>query len=75
VAKKNVKAGFRYSMSAICGDDEVCKDYLITATPVTLNSTGSKSFCSTSDAVIRYKRGSAFPPSTVEECQAWPPLI
>jgi type IV pilus assembly protein PilA len=74
LAKKNVKAGFRYSLTGICGDNDICTDYVVTATPVT-NATGSKTFCSTSDAVIRYKRGEAFPPSTVEECQAWPPLI
>jgi len=71
LAKQNVKAGFRYSVNAVCGDNDVCTDYVVTATPVVLNSTGSKSFCSTSDAVIRYKRGKASPPSTVEECQAW----
>ena len=74
LAKQNVKGGFRFSMSAVCGDNDVCSDYVVTATPLT-NATGSKSFCSASDAVIRYKRGSVFPPSTVEECQAWPPLI
>jgi type II secretory pathway pseudopilin PulG len=71
VAKQNLKAGFRFGMTAICGDNDVCTDYVVTATPIVPNSTGSKSFCSTSDAVIRYKLGEASPPSTVEECQTW----
>lgn len=74
LAKQNVKRGFRFNMTAVCGDNDECKDYVVTAIPLT-NATGSRSFCSTSDAVIRYKRGSAFPPSTVEGCQAWPPLV
>jgi type II secretory pathway pseudopilin PulG len=74
LANRNVKSGFRFNMTAVCGNDDICTDYLIVATPITANTTGSKSFCSTSDGVIRFKLGNAAPPTTPEECQAWPPM-
>jgi type IV pilus assembly protein PilA len=67
------KGGFRYSISAICGTDDVCTDYVIAATPAA-QSTGTKSYCSTADAVVRFQPGVASPPATVEECAAWSPL-
>lgn len=75
VANVKLKNGFRYSMSAVCGSDGVCTDYVLVATPVN-ETTGTQSFCSTADAVIRSNRRVplAVPPTTVEECQAWPPL-
>jgi hypothetical protein len=69
-----VRNGFRFSMSAVCGPDNICTDYVAVATPVTFGSTGSRAYCSTEDAIIRVKRGEASPPTTVEECQAWPPV-
>jgi type II secretory pathway pseudopilin PulG len=67
-------SGFRFNVTAVCGSDEVCTDYVITAVPVN-TSTGSKSFCSTSDAVVRSESGVASnPPATVQECSAWSPL-
>ena len=77
LANANVRSGYRYSMSAVCGSDGICTDYVILATPVTVNSTGSQSFCSTADAVIRSNRtaSSSSLPSTVEECQSWPPML
>ena len=66
--------GFRYNVTAFCGSDDVCTDYIVTATPVNDN-TGTKSYCSTSDAVVRYQRGArASLPTTVDECAAWSPL-
>jgi type IV pilus assembly protein PilA len=72
VANRNVKAGYRFSMTAVC--DGTCTDYLVVAVPITEGSTGSRTYCSTSDAVIRFKRGNEVSPSTPEECQTWPPL-
>lgn len=72
LANRNVKGGYRFSMIATC--DNTCSDYLIIAAPITEGSTGSKTYCSTSDAVIRFKSGYATLPTTPEECQAWPPL-
>ncbi len=65
------KVGYRFSMSAICEGEGTCKDYVIVATPIT-SATGTKSFCSTSDALVRSKFGPPLlTPVTAEECQAW----
>jgi hypothetical protein len=67
------KSGFHFRVSAVC-KQLVCKDYVAVATPVDTN-TGTRSFCSTSDGVIRYKVGAPLDaPVTVSECKAWPPL-
>ena len=71
---RGTRNGYRFSMTAVCGDDNACTDYLAVATPVTMNATGTRSFCSTSDAVIHSMRGAVLTPSTPDECQAWPTL-
>ncbi|HEX7285628.1 MAG TPA: DUF4190 domain-containing protein [Candidatus Angelobacter sp.] len=69
-----IKYGYRFSMTGICNLDKVCSDYVVVATPVNL-STGTKSYCSDSDAIVRYKEGVLSEPlSTVEECSAWEPV-
>jgi len=77
LANNNVKSGYRYSMTAVCGNDGICTDYVIAATPVTAGSTGTRSYCSTSDAVIRSIKAESLSslPSTIEECQAWQPML
>lgn len=67
------KSGYKYSISAICGDGGPCTDYVILSTPVS-SATGTQSFCSTSDAVIRFHRGEPVsePAMSVEDCQLWP---
>jgi type IV pilus assembly protein PilA len=72
VANRNERGGYRFSLTAVC--DGTCTDYLSVAVPITQGSTGSRKYCSTSDAVIRYKLGNETPPATPEECQTWPPL-
>jgi hypothetical protein len=70
-----IKYGYRFSMTGFCNLDKVCSDYVVVATPVN-PSTGSKSYCSNADAVIRYKEGVLSEPlSTVDECSAWPPIL
>ncbi len=66
--------GFQFSMSAVCGTDNICTDYVAVARPVTVGSTGSRTYCSTGDAVIHVQQGLADLPDTVEECQGWPPV-
>lgn len=75
VANGNLKNGFRFLMTPVCGSDGICTDYVIVAAPVS-SSTGSHSFCSTADAVLRTKEGFPLPspPTTVEECQEWLPI-
>jgi type II secretory pathway pseudopilin PulG len=67
------KSGFQFRVTSLC-KQHLCKEYVVLATPVDSN-TGTRSFCSTSDGVIRSKPGAPLPsPVTVSECRAWPPL-
>ncbi len=67
------KSGYRFSLTAVCKEKR-CEEFVVVGTPVSA-STGSRSFCSTSDAVVRVRTG---PPLTsligVSECKAWLPL-
>ncbi len=67
------KSGYRFRVTTVC-KQLPCKEYTVAAIPVDSN-TGTRSFCSTSDGVIRYKMGeSVTPPAAAAECRAWPPL-
>ena len=69
----SVKDGYSFSIRAVC-DAAKCTDYVVLARPLS-NSTGSRFFCSTSDAVIRVKTGMAITgPLSVAECRRWTPL-
>jgi len=68
------KSGYDFRITTGCTKLEPCKEYLAVATPVDAN-TGTRSFCSTSDAVIRYKMGvTTATPLTVTQCRTWPTL-
>ena len=67
------KSGFRFRLTAVC-KQEVCKEFVAVGTPLA-SSTGTRSFCSTSDGVIRFKAGEPLTSMlTVPECQAWTPV-
>ena len=67
------KSGYQFRVTAKCGFQR-CQSYVVVATPVTSN-TGTRNFCSTSDAVIRYKSGEPLTsPVTVADCRTWTPL-
>jgi hypothetical protein len=70
------KSGYMYLMTAVCGSDGTCTDYVITASPITPRTTGTMSFCSISDAIVRVGnvRDGMQEPLSVEECKLWPPL-
>jgi hypothetical protein len=64
------KSGYAFLLSSICKQD-VCNDYVVVATPMS-DKTGTRSFCSTSDAIIRFKTGEPITaPVTTKECRAW----
>lgn len=64
------KSGYQFGLKAVCVAEK-CVDYVVTATPVNA-STGSRSFCSTSDGVVRMKIGPALiAPVTAKECRTW----
>jgi hypothetical protein len=68
-----VKSGYHFRVRAICKLHK-CDEYVTVATP-TSDNTGVRSFCSTSDGIIRYKTGSPVTlPVTVAECRKWTPL-
>jgi type IV pilus assembly protein PilA len=73
VGKWCVKSGYRFTFTFVC-QKPTCEEFVAIGTPIS-NNTGSRSFCSTSDGVIRYTTA---PPLTspvdVSECQRWPPL-
>jgi hypothetical protein len=65
---------YNFSLAAQCGGDGVCTDYVAMATPITIGS-ASKSYCATSDAVLRSKSGPQLTTLvTPEECQSWAPI-
>jgi hypothetical protein len=67
------KSGYRFTVRSICGQ-HLCKEYVVVATPVD-SDTGTRNFCSTSDAIVRYQAGSRLAsPLSVAECRAWSPL-
>ena len=67
------KSGYRFTVRSTCRQ-HLCGEYVVVATPVDSN-TGTRSFCSTSDGIIRYQSGSPFiSPASVAECKAWSPF-
>jgi type II secretory pathway pseudopilin PulG len=67
------KSGFRFRVTGTC-TALTCANYVAVATPVDEN-TGGKSFCSTSDGVIRTHTGPPLAaPVTAAECRKWSPL-
>jgi hypothetical protein len=67
------KTGFQFKVTAVCKQG-VCTDYLVLATPVNPD-TGTRSFCSTSDGLIRWTTSPALTaPMTIADCRTWRPL-
>jgi type IV pilus assembly protein PilA len=68
------KNGYRFSVRGVCTPAR-CSSYTVTATPLN-EGTGGKSFCSTTDAVIRQQAGAPLTaPLTAAECKAWKPIM
>jgi len=66
------RSGFRFTMTTFC--KQQCTGYVTVATPVGSN-TGTRSFCSTTDGIIRARLGLPLSePISVAECQKWRPL-
>lgn len=67
------KSGYRFHINAICLQGQ-CAEYVALAVPSNSN-TGQRSFCSTSDGVIRMKTGLApTAPVRPPDCRRWTPL-
>ena len=68
------KNGYRFSMRGACTQAR-CSSYVVTATPENEGS-GGKSFCTTTDAIIRQQTGAPLTaPLTAAECKAWKPIM
>jgi len=67
------KSGYRFRVRGVC-IQRACMEFVAIATPVD-NNTGARSFCSTSNGVIRFKLGAPITvPISAAECKAWTPL-
>jgi type IV pilus assembly protein PilA len=72
VLSSGTKSGYRFIANSVAGGPPTVS-YIAAATPVTLNQTGIRSFCSYEDAVIRAQpTGAAI--TTVAGCQTLSPL-
>ncbi len=76
------KNGYKFSMSSQTSCPDQAQDaapgagcnYVVMATPVS-TATGRKSYCSTADAVIRYRFGYPLSqPISADECSRWSPV-
>ncbi|MGH9744673.1 MAG: hypothetical protein ACRD59_01010 [Candidatus Acidiferrales bacterium] len=66
-------SGYRFNLTSVC-QQHLCKDFAAVATPASAND-GVRSFCATSDGVIRTKTADTLTaPITISECESWPPL-
>jgi len=67
------KSGFQFSIATTCGKER-CGEYVVVGTPVS-GGTGTRSFCSTSDGVVRYKSGPPLTtPVSAPDCKTWSPV-
>jgi hypothetical protein len=68
-----IKSGYRFSVVSRCMQNK-CYEFTALATPISSN-TGVRSFCSTSDGVVRFSFAApATPKLSVPECRRWMPL-
>jgi type II secretory pathway pseudopilin PulG len=64
------KGPYRYTMIGACNNGS-CDDYVAVGTPSDTNA-GTRSFCSTSDGVIRWHAGPPLKePISADECRQW----
>ena len=67
------KSGYRFTVLTTC-KQVPCTEYVVVATPVSTNS-GTRNFCSTSDAIIHYQIAAPLESAvTAVKCKTWSPL-
>jgi type IV pilus assembly protein PilA len=67
------KDGYHFKVSGVC-QRQTCKNFVAIGTPVSASS-GTRSFCATSDGVLHYTMEAPISsPPSVEECRQWPEL-
>jgi prepilin-type N-terminal cleavage/methylation domain-containing protein len=63
-----------YTFTTVTSGGPPATDFVADAVPVTLNTTGVKQFCSTSDNVVRFKTPSTAATGTAAACQVLAPI-
>jgi type IV pilus assembly protein PilA len=72
ILASGTKSGYFFRLTTAC--KKSCQEYVVVATPIS-SGTGTRSFCSASDGVIRFKLGDSLPmPASPAQCRAWEPL-
>ena len=67
------KSGYKFRIKAICKKQN-CEQFVVLGIPESIH-TGFRSFCSTSDAVVRFRPGGPLTGGiSASECQGWSPL-
>jgi hypothetical protein len=67
------KSGYKFRIKAICKKQN-CEQFVVLGIPESIH-TGFRSFCSTSDAVVRFRPGDPLTGGiSASECQGWSPL-
>ncbi len=68
------KSGFRFTTGGCAKQKQRCDQFVVVGTPVSSQS-GSRSFCSTSDGVVRFSIGPLLTSAlSASECRTWPPV-
>ena len=68
------KSGYTFRIAAVCRL-QLCKEYVLVATPAEVGTTGVRRFCSTSDGVIHFNTdGTLTWPVSAAECRKWTPV-
>ena len=66
------KAGYKFTFAQVC-PRLICQEFVAVATPA--SGTIGRSFCATSDGVVRFKAGAPLlNPISASECRSWQPL-
>ncbi|HEY1262329.1 MAG TPA: prepilin-type N-terminal cleavage/methylation domain-containing protein [Terriglobales bacterium] len=70
-----VKSGYQFAATGAVPSGPINTAFVVGASPVTFNGTGTREFCSVSDGVLRAQNGvdGDPPPSDVAMCAAFPP--
>ena len=69
--RARISANESAAMSTVRNGNVNC-NYVVVATPVS-SATGTRSFCSTADAIVRQRFGAVSQPISIAQCSSWPP--
>lgn len=74
VLAAGTKSGYTFhATGAASAGSSTNNEYYAQATPITVNQTGNRSFCSFEDAVVRFNTAGT-PPGSEATCQGWSAL-